>query len=104
VPGVAAGLPSQTDDPMVLGAYAGYGPSLTLTTAHSMRQTGGPFTTWSANVGIGIAKGSIQLSYGGKPAVYQLTISSGPSPFSDGIGLSVSKVTTWTDAEQSGCR
>jgi len=99
--GNVAGAPTQTGQPFSLGAYAGAGPSVTVTNARSIQQLGGPFTTWTLNVGFGPVKGSLQLSYGS--GIWELSIGP-PVPFvAPGIGGSLSKVTTNTVTTKTGC-
>jgi hypothetical protein len=95
------GLPKPQGRNLVMGAYAGAGPFVAITNAHSMRQVGGPFTTYSLNVGVGSTKGSIQLSTGGGKWV--LALSGGA--LAPGVGLSISRVTTYTSTDSSpGCQ
>ena len=99
--GYVAGAPTQTGQPFNLGAYAGAGPNVTFTNARSVQQLGGPFTTWTLNVGFGPVKGSLQLSYSN--GVWELSVGP-PVPYvSPGIGGSLSKVTTNTVNTKTGC-
>jgi hypothetical protein len=92
------GAPKQQGQPFNFGGYAGGGPSVWFSNAGGAPQLRGPFTTWSLNVGAGLVKGSLQLSYGG--GIWQLSI--GP-PVSPGTpSVSISKITTKTTTT-SGC-
>ena len=95
------GAPTQQGQPFNFGGYAGVGPSAWISNAGGAPQLGGPFTTWSLNVGAGLVKGSLQLSYGG--GIWQLSIGP-PIPYvSAGTpSISVSKITTKTTTT-SGC-
>jgi hypothetical protein len=98
-----AGLPSQQGQPFAFGAYAGAGPSVWFSNAHTAQQLAGPFTTYSLNAGGGPFKGlSIQLSTGG--GIWQLSIGL-PIPFS-GLStpsLAFDELTTTTTATHAGC-
>jgi RHS repeat-associated protein len=94
------GAPNQQVHPVVAGAYAGLGPSIWISNAGSAQQLKGPFTTASINVGAGLLKGSLQLSFGG--GVWQLSF--GPPVLSAGTpSASISMLTTQTTAT-SGCQ
>jgi RHS repeat-associated protein len=92
----SAAAPKQQGNPNVVGAYAGYGPGIFVTNAGSSRQLSGPFWTFTVNVGLGTGKASISLGSSG--GVFIGTISGGPAPISDGLGLSFSTITTKTAA------
>jgi RHS repeat-associated protein len=51
------GTPTQQGQPFNFGGYAGVGPSAWISNAGGAPQLGGPFTTWSLNVGAGLVKG-----------------------------------------------
>ena len=100
--GNVAGAPTQTGQPFSLGAYAGAGPNITFTNARSVQQLAGPFKTLTLNVGFGLVKGSLQLSFAN--GIWEFSIGP-PVPFvSPGVGGSVSKVTTNTITTKTGCR
>ena len=99
--GNVAAAPTQGGQPFSLGAYAGIGPSITVTNARSVQQIGGPFTAWTLNVGFGPVKGSLQLSYGG--GIWEVSLGP-PVPYAaPGFGGSISKVTTNTTTTKTGC-
>jgi hypothetical protein len=95
------GAPNQQGQPFNLGGYAGVGPSVWVSNAGGAPQLGGPFTTLSLNVGAGLLRGSLQLSYGG--GIWQLSIGL-PIPYVSPStpSISVSKLTTKTTTS-SGC-
>lgn len=97
--GNVAGAPTQTGQPFSLGAYAGVGPSVTVTNARSVQQLSGLFTTWTLNVGFGPISGSLQLSYGS--GIWEFSV--GPPIAAPGVGGSLSKVTTNTVTTKTGC-
>ncbi|HET7103032.1 MAG TPA: RHS repeat-associated core domain-containing protein [Terracidiphilus sp.] len=94
-----AGAPSQTSSSFVLGGYAGAGASFFFTNAGGVQQLGGPFTTVSVNVGVGIANLGVQLSFGG--GIWQLGIT--PPIASVGIGAAGSVIRTNTITTHAGC-
>ncbi len=98
----STGVPSQKGQSFSFGTFAGGGPSVFLTNAHSVQQLRGPFTTWTLNVGAGAAKFSAQLSYGG--GVWQASIGP-PIPVVSGgtPSVSVTKMTTKTVTTKTGC-
>lgn len=95
------GAPKQQGQPFNFGGYAGVGPNAWVSNAGGAPQLGGPFTTWSLNVGAGPAKFSLQLSYGG--GIWQLSYGPPIPLVSAGTpSISVSKITTKTTTT-SGC-
>ena len=90
------GKPTQLDPPVIVGAYAGYGPSITLTNAGSAGQLKGPFQTLTIDVGVGFGKGSIQIANSGN--IWTISFSGGPAPYSNGIGAALNYSTTNTSA------
>ncbi len=97
-----AGAPAQSGQPIVAGAFAGVGPTVTFTNAASIQQTGGPFTTITISVGGGPIKGSVQVSYGG--GIVQVSFGL-PIPYTGAATPSASftKVTTNTVTSAGGC-
>ena len=94
--GKYGGNPAQQDPPSIGGAYAGYGPGLLFTNAGSATQLTGPFQTLTSDVGIGEGKGSISIASSG--SIWTVSLSGGPAPISDGIGLDYNYSTTNTKA------
>jgi hypothetical protein len=93
------GAPSQTSSSFVLGGYAGAGASFFFTNAGGAQQLGGPFTTVSINVGVGVANLGVQLSFGG--GIWQLGVT--PPLASVGIGAAGSVIRTNTITTHAGC-
>jgi RHS repeat-associated protein len=98
-----AGVPAQEGDRLsALGAYVGIGPNITFGNAGSVQQLAGPFTTVSANVGLGLASLGVQVSYGG--GIWQASITP-PIPWvSAGVGFALTALTTNTVATNTGCK
>ena len=94
-----AGAPSQTSSSFVLGGYAGGGASFFLTSAGGVKQRGGPLTTGSIKVGVGVANLGVQLSFGG--GIWQLGVT--PPLASLGIGAAGSVIRTNTITTHAGC-
>jgi RHS repeat-associated protein len=95
------GAPKQQGQPFNFGGFAGAGPSFWVSNAGGTPQLGGPFTTWSLNVGAGLAKFSLQLSYGG--GIWQASYGPPIPIVSQGTpSISISKITTKTTTT-SGC-
>jgi hypothetical protein len=99
-----AGFPSQQGQPISFNAYAGVGPFVWFSNAHTAQQLAGPFTTYSFNAGSGvIGKGvSLQLSVGN--GIWEFSIGL-PVPKSGAStpSLSFDKLTTTTIATHGGC-
>ena len=98
----ATGSPVQQGQPVVIGKYAGIGPSLWVSNATSVQQLSGPFSTWTFNVGVGPVKGSLQLSYA--DGIWALSYGP-PVPYVSvsTVGVSFDKLTTTTVTTTSGC-
>src|SRR5208282_2074706 len=94
-----AAAPSQNVQPVSLGAFAGAGASIFFTNARSVQQLSGPFTTYSANIGIGPAKFSVQFASGGPIKV----LSIGPPFTGVSIGGSITRTVTNTVTQKRGC-
>ena len=91
-----AAAPSQEQPPSVVGAYGGYGPGAFITNAGSAQQLRGPFWTGTVNLGVGPGKASISIAY--SKGVWVISAMGGLAPWSMGIGLSGSTITTTTAA------
>lgn len=100
--GMIGGTPTQQGQPRVVGSYVGAGLGGFITNAHSVQQTGGPFTTVTLNVGLGPITGSIQLSYGS--GIWVLNVSPPIPVINPGAGWSLSKITTNTVPTPGGCQ
>jgi RHS repeat-associated protein len=96
--GHSAGVPPQNQiEPYALGVFGGAGGGIFLSNAHSPHQLGGPFATWTANIGGGQGA-TVQVSYSN--GIWILSITAGP-----GIGASGSALTTTTPITVGeGCR
>lgn len=94
-----AATPTQTSSPGVLGVSAGGGFSIFLTNAVSVQELEGPFSTLTANVGVGPIQFSFQLSYGN--GIWDASLS--PPLLGESLGASGSKVTADTETSSSSC-
>jgi hypothetical protein len=96
------GYPRQSGPAGVIGYYAGYGPTITITNARSVHQLAQTVTTLSFNEAV-FLKLSLQLTFGNGI----MALSFGPPtplPWGGGYGFSVSKVDTKTLTAGGGCR
>jgi hypothetical protein len=94
----AIGTPKQSS-PGVLGASVGGGAFGFVTNAQSVQQLGGPFSSYSLNLGFGSAQFSVNLATGG--GIWALSVS---PPFAGVTFLgSASKITTNTTTSAAGC-
>jgi RHS repeat-associated protein len=92
-PGGASYPSNQTPAAAVTGAFAGVAPFAFITNAASGRQLQGPFTTATANVGLGVADVGVQFSWGN--GIWELSLS---LPGGGGGGAGGSILTTNTKA------